>query len=226
MSEFVKTFQLSDLKERYAFLDPAGSKRGSDPRLRKTTARSAIVVIGVDAATRIFVLHAWADRCSVSTLVQQVQAVHRNFNPRLFGIEANAMQFLFAESVQLMANMQGIQLPIVPIKQPTNIQKEWRIRAALQEPWAQGRLFFQQDQVELIDELRGFPLAATVDIVDALASAVAMIPQRLPPKGEKDDEVAEYAAYLRQAGASPSYIQRNVARMRRGEDVEDYEPIT
>lgn len=212
------TVQLSSLVERFAFLDPAGSKRAVVERGKRVQARSAIVVIAVDPLARYWVLYAWADRCNTATLVTQIHNVQRLYRPQQFGIEANAMQALFADSVSLISELKGVEVPITPVTQPTGITKEWRIRTAVQIPWIERRLFFHTSQVELVTELTTFPTGPTVDLLDALASAISMVPMRVPPSRD-DDESRSYAAYLREQGVPPSQILRLVRAHRAGEPV-------
>ncbi len=196
---------LADLPARYAFCDPSGGK----PELKKTRARSAIVCIAADHLTRIFVLVAWAARCSTDKLFDEILAVNAAWKPRIFGIEANAMQTLFADAVRREAKMKQVRLPLVAVQQSTKINKEYRIRAALQPVIAFGRLFTQPTQHELIAELTTFPMSQTKDLADALASAVALVPPRAT-RVQRDEEAEQLAAYLRESGAPAWYIRERM----------------
>src|SRR3990167_7242573 len=81
---------------RVAFSDPAGGKTSSS-KLKRTSARSSIIVIGVDDMCHVFVLHAWAERCPTDRYVEHLFKVNDDFKPKIFGIEANAMQSLFSD---------------------------------------------------------------------------------------------------------------------------------
>ena len=191
-----------------SFTDPAGGKSAT-AKLKRTSARSSIVVIGVDHMCRIFVLHAWAERCSTDTYVEHIYKVFDDFHPKIFGVEANAMQTLFGDMLTRESRTLKKRVPFVPIQQPTKVDKRWRIRTSLQPVIAEGRLFLQDNQLELKAELSTFPMSPTVDLIDALASAINLAPKRAP-QAVKNESIDALAAYLRNSGASPSYIQQRV----------------
>jgi hypothetical protein len=211
---------LSGIVDKIAFLDPASGKRLAVKRVR---ARSAIVVVGIDDLTRIFVLHAWADRVPTSVLMDTVMSVQTRFGPRVFGCEANAMQGLFADAIRLEAQHRAVTLPLVAVEQSTHIDKDVRIRTALQPVIAWGRLFLRRDHVELRAELESFPMSATKDLVDALASAVALAPARPAPRVLSDERDA-FATYLREMGVDPWEITERIGAFDRGESA--WEPAS
>lgn len=190
--------------DRCAFCDPASGKKLAIKRVR---ARSAIIVVGQDLMGRIYVLHAWADRCSTDKLTDRILRVNAEWRPRLFGIEANAMQSLYGDMVRREARLQAAVKPaFIPVDQPTRVDKDWRIRSVLQPVIAEGRLCLLDTQFELRAEITTFPMSPTKDMVDALASAIAMLPKRAAAP-ERRDEMARRLAYLRESGASMDYIE-------------------
>lgn len=191
------------------FTDPSGGKSGS-AKLKRTSARSSVIVIGVDDVMRIFVLHAWAMRCPTDTYVEHIYKIHDDLHPKMFGVEANAMQSLFGDMLAREARALKKRIPFVPVQQPTKIDKRWRIRTSIQPVVAEGRLFVQENQLELKAEISTFPMSPTVDLIDALASAIALAPQRAP-RVVRDDRRDELAAYLRASGMTP---RRIVERMK------------
>jgi len=203
------TCLLDDVLDRVAFCDPSGGKT----ELKRTRARSAIVVIGQDALSRVFVLEAWADRCPTDTLINRIFSTQRQWTARTFGIEANAMQSLFADAVTREARATGVRLPVQPVQQPTRIDKDVRIRLALQPVIASGRLLVRADMRDLLAEIESFPSGQTKDLVDALASALVLLPRRTLQR-QHDDEVSRLASYLRERGARPADIERRVAEAR------------
>ena len=203
---------LATLTERYAFCDPASGKTA----LKHAKARSAIVILAVDDLARLFVLHAWAARCPTDRLIDQILALAEQYRPRLFGIEANAMQVLFADAVMREARYRGKTLPLTAVVQPTKIDKNWRIRTALQPVIAEGRLFIQPTQHELKHELTSFPMSPLKDLADALASAVTLVPPRTT-RVQQDDERDALADYLRRSGAPPAYIEQRLLEVAGGE---------
>lgn len=193
----------------YAFLDPASGKLKT---VKRIAARSAIVVIGVDPYTRIFVRYAWAARCSTDALMDQVYKVQEEFQPQLFGVEANAQQSLFGEALRREARWRDLDIHIVGVDQPTRIDKDFRIRTALQPAIREGRLFLPEEGLaELRLEIQAFPLGATKDLIDALASAVSLVPAR-PTSTQNESEIEELAAYLRSQGVSPQVIEATIQK--------------
>jgi predicted phage terminase large subunit-like protein len=203
--------KLEDLPERYGFLDPASSKKEGE--LKAVKARSAIVVVAPDWLGRIFVLDTWAKRCSTDELIERMYRTHETWKLRVLGGEANAMQELFQEAVMRDARLRGKQLPLRPVHQPTRIDKDWRIRTVLQPVIANGRLFMRPDMTELRTEIASFPLSPIKDLIDALASAIKLVPPK-PTRREADAELESLLAYLRKTGA-PSAVIEEVARRRR-----------
>ena len=201
---------LDELSNRYAFCDPSGGKRA----VKRTKARSAIVVVAQDAMSRFFVLHAWGDAVSTDTLIDTILDVQEKYQPRVFGVEANAMQSLFVDTLLREAKFKGKKVPIRGIHQPTKINKEFRIRSVLQSIISDGRLFTQQHQIDLYNEISSFPTGATCDIVDALASAIALAPAPRT-RQQRDGEVDNLASYLRQSGAHPTEIEKRIRALER-----------
>lgn len=207
--------RLADLPDVVAYADPASGKRGEE--LKRARARSAIVVLGQDTALRIFVLHCWVARASTDAFMDRMLEIFQTYTPRLFGIEANGMQSIFGDSVERWALDRGIRIPFVPVHQPTNVKKEWRIRTQVQPVLGQGRLLFdltQPGQVELHAEMQGFPNYPTVDAVDALGSALGLLPERTAADTIREEEQG-LAAYLRDSGARPAEIEARLATLRR-----------
>ncbi len=85
------------------------------------------------------------------------------------------------------------------------VHKENRIRSVLEPVIFQGRLCTQESQIEAEGELSAFPTGRTVDIVDAIASAIALAPP-MRIKRVLNSEAEELASILRKKGASPREI--------------------
>jgi hypothetical protein len=205
----VTRFPLADLPERFSFADPASGKKLA---LRSVRARAAIVTIGVDAIGRIFVLDAWADRVSAQKLSDKILEMCDRWTPALFGCEANAMQSLFADLVDFERRLRGMRVPITPVVQPTRIDKDFRIRISLQPVIGERRLFVHPSQVELRAELTTFPTNPRKDLVDALASAIALVPPRAIAR-EQDARADALSKYLLDSGMQRPYIERRMQEL-------------
>ena len=202
-----------DVLDIYSFLDPAGKKQGTD-KLKKVRANTALVTIGVDPLQRVIVLEAWRAKTSAAATMRQVFDTNDRWHPKMFGCEANAMQELYADMLLLEAQRQNIRINLVPITQPTNVDKHWRIRTVLNPLFNHGRLFLLSNQHDLHRGLPSFPRSPLVDLVGALASACAMLPPTPNPPAESADEAAEVAKYLRDRGVAPHIIHQRVAAIR------------
>ena len=96
------------------------------------------------------------------------------------------------------AQRQNVRINLVPIIQPTNVDKHWRIRTVLNPLLNHGRLFLLPNQHDLHREV--LLSQTSVDLVDALASACAMIPK---PR-RIADEAAELAESSANQGVAPT----------------------
>jgi hypothetical protein len=99
---------------------------------------------------------------------------------------------------------------MIPVYQPTNVEKNFRIRTGLEPVILQGRLFLMENQVEARSEMQGFPTAVTKDIVDAMETCIRIAPKR-PLKHRKNKEKEAYAAYLRKTRTPAHLIERKLA---------------
>jgi len=191
--------------ELFGFTDPASGKT----RLKRVRARQAIIVIAADWLQRIYVLHTWAGRIPTSRYLDKIIKTCDDYRPKRFGIEANAMQSLFADLVTDAAKQRMKRIAFISVTQPTRIDKDFRIRTVLEPVIADGRLFIQESQVELEGELRSFPTGLTKDLVDCLASVITLVPRR-PLPVQQSEEADQLAKYLRNTGAPTWYIEKRV----------------
>jgi hypothetical protein len=190
---------LEKISPRFMFLDPASGK--SNTALRNVRARSAIVTVGVDAISRIWVLDAWADRVGTNEIRAKFLDLYEKWLPLVSGYEAVGQQSLLEDPIRDEAKDRGLVVPLVPVIPTTKVDKFWRIRSVLQPVIGAGRLIICDHLLELRSELTSFPMSHTVDLVDALASAVALVPP-MQTEQQKQDDAEELAHYLRESGAS------------------------
>ena len=190
------------LGERRAFLDPAGGEEGP---VKSGLARSALVTIARDQWNRIWVLDAWAHRATTDVIVDTLIEHYYKWHPGMVGIEVAGQQRLFVSMVQQNLRLRGVHMPIDGIQINTRIKKAYRIRTILQPIVASHRLIIRAELTELRAELGAFPTGQTVDLVDALASAVAMLPTKLTPS-EEETSVDIYREHLRDCGLPEDVI--------------------
>lgn len=202
-------YTIDELRPLYGFVDPAAGK--ADAAIRRVRARSAIIVVGGCQLGRIFVLHAWAARVPTDVLIDTMYTLHDQYRFKVLGVEANAMQSLFVDSIIRDARKCGKEIPFSPVFQPTNREKDFRIRSRLQPLFGAGKLFIPEEFKELRTEIENFPMHPTKDLVDALASAVSLMPVKAPRRAQ-DDEAIALAKYLRETGAPGHAVQDALGR--------------
>lgn len=205
--------RLSDLLDTVSFYDPAGSSGGST--LTRAKARAAVVTIGQDRYTRIFVLDAWAARAHTSEQRRNVLAQNARWRPRIFGCEKNGVGEHAGPTILEEAQRQGVPFPMRLVPQPSGVDKLYRIKSILQPVIADGRLFIPVAFHELRAEVSTFPSCLTFDLIDALASAVALLPRRTAMQTDATQERA-LIEYLHDIGRTPDEIAGIV-----GHDLDD-----
>lgn len=191
------------MMQTYAYLDEAS---GQTARTIKTS-RSGIVCVGQDHLGRLFVLYSWAGRVRPTEIVDAVIRCHTMYHPKIFGIESNGQQNLFAQLLTELIYKQGIRdFSPAYVKPPMDKTKIERIKNAVQPMTKSGRLFIRRNvHTELQREVETFPTGQTNDLIDALAGCIALIPPVLEPRKDTTTQDA-VKAYLRQAGVSETEI--------------------
>lgn len=175
-------------------------------------ARSAIVVVGVDPLNRIYVLDAWADRVGTNEIRKKFVDMCEYWGPTVAAFESVGQQSLLSDPIMDEAAERGITIPLAAITPTTKVDKRFRIRATIQPVYGAGRLLINESLIELINEVTSFPMSSTVDLVDALASAIGMIPP-MTTEQQKQDDAAELAKYLRDNGVPMTDIERRMAEI-------------
>jgi hypothetical protein len=199
-----------DSLEVYAYADLAA---GRDARSKRRTARQSIVVGGRDWLSRWFWLAVWAGRLTASDFKQKILDMQEQYSPRRFGLEANGMQVLFGSLIREDAKVQfGDTARFIPIYQPTNVDKIYRIRTGIEPIILQGRYFLMESEIEARSELSGFPTAATKDIIDAMEACMNRVAPKRQARLVERRERDEYAAYLRNSGMIASMIEQEMAK--------------
>lgn len=206
----MQQIRLDEINPRYLFCDPASGKKRE--AIRSVRARSAIVVVGTDSLNRIFVLDAWADRVGTNEIRKKFVDMCEYWGPAIAAFEDVGQQSLLVDPIMDEAAMRGLQLPLAAIKPTTKVDKRFRIRATIQPVYGAGRLIINESLLELINEITGFPLSPTMDLVDAMASAIALVPPATTEQKTSDD-AAELARYLRESGASMDAIEQRMAEI-------------
>jgi hypothetical protein len=188
------------------YLDPASGKKKEV--LKSVRARSAIVVVGVDVLGRMLVLDTWADRVGTTQIVKSFLDMFELWSPgvKVAGFEDVGQQHLLFDPLLQEAKNREVDLPLVPVKVPTGIDKLFRIRSTLNPLIAQGKLIFMEHQLDLLNEVTSFPMSSLKDLVDSLASCLALVPNKYEKRQEWSEDRA-YVEYLRESGWSQQEIE-------------------
>lgn len=192
-----------------ASIDPAGSTE-----MKGQSSRMAIACIGADSDGHIFVLDAWAARTSTPNFVDRIFRTAEIFDPSPFGCEAESMQRLFSDTTQMLARAKGLRLKLLPVKQPRKIDKDMRIRLILQPIVAAGRLFLRADQIDLRDEILSFPQSRRKDLIDALATAINLLPANITVSNKKSLEQS-LTDYHNRIGTPKNLLEYRLAQLRK-----------
>lgn len=184
LPEAGSSFRLGDLR-RFMRVDPAISERAG-------AARSAIIVDGVKADGRKFVLEAWAKRCQPFEMIEKIFEFNARYDCESVGFESVAYQRILKPILESEAERRGIWLNIIELKPDSRERKENRIRG-LQPELERGNIWIRRDMEDLIAEYQQFPVGATVDLLDALAYGPHQweAPD-LDAEGEQNEEQAEF----------------------------------
>lgn len=194
---------LDDLIDTVAFIDSASGKKTKE---RRGLARSADIVVATDSLARIYVLYAWAARVPTTDHIDRIFKLVEDFHPRVVGIDASAMQSLFSDALTREAHHRAKRLPLLPVAMPTNVDKDVRIRNALQPVLVAGRLFVQPGARELLAELESFPGGATKDLCDALAESIKLL-RRVGAAQQAATDGRARLEWLKESGAPAYYIE-------------------
>jgi predicted phage terminase large subunit-like protein len=179
---------------RVMFWDPALS--GPD---KKKNARNAIVVAFKDPKGRIFVVEARAQRQEPTLLFAQYIGLHRRYVVERAAIEDVAFQKVLKFPLYREMREQGYQFPVLE-ERPIG-DKDYRIRSLI--PYHESKLLYiRRGQRDLVEEMKGFPLFPTKDLVDALAACIPLL-SKLPALSDRDLRLAASADKSRQLGRSP-----------------------
>lgn len=171
--EWFRYYEQADLRgidlNKYLLIDPAIS-------LEKEADYTAMVVIGVDINSNIYVLDIVRDRLKVDGIINQIFYLNERWHPQAIGLEEIAFQRALRYALKKEMEERKRYLNMVELK-PHERSKVERIRG-LQPLYASGRVLHNRDlvyNIYLEDELLRFPSGAHDDMVDALAYGLDMI---------------------------------------------------
>src|SRR5436190_13288241 len=164
--------------------DPAISEKAG-------AARSAIIVDGVAADERVYVLEAWAKRVQPFEMIEKLFEFQEQYNLESIGIESVAYQRILKPVIERECERRGIWINVVELKPDSRERKFNRIRGKLQPSLERGLIWVRTDMQDLLDEYRMFPNGPTVDLLDALAYGEDMWSKPFTEEEDAADREAE-----------------------------------
>jgi predicted phage terminase large subunit-like protein len=182
-----------DLCRRVLFWDPALS--GPD---KVKNARNALLVMLKDPKGRLFVAEAYAQRQEPTILFAKFIGLHRRYTIERAAIEDVAFQKVLKFPLYREMREQGYSFPVLE-ERPIG-DKDYRIRSLI--PYHESHLLFiKRGLKDLVEELKGFPLFPTKDLIDAAAACIGLV-SRLPSMTERDLREADQQDEARNATRS------------------------
>lgn len=157
--------------------------------MSKTADFTGIVVVGVDADNRWYVLHAERFKGSERDLIEKIFDLKKFYNPIKVGIEQKAYAHTLKPTMDEVMRQRNCFFQVIELKD-LGKSKSLRIEALLPR-FEAGGMFFQKNQQDLIDELTTFPRGVHDDLADALSyiTTMASVPYNM------DNQDPYYAKY-------------------------------
>jgi len=153
--QWFKYYETADIKgldmNRYTFVDPAIS-------LDKQADYSAIVTVGVDQYSNLYILDIVRERLKPDELIEEIFRTFERWHPQSIGIEEVGFQKTLRYTLKKEEEIRKRWLNIVELR-PDGRNKEQRIRG-LQPQYASGKVLHNRDlvyNIYLEDELLRFP---------------------------------------------------------------------
>ena len=136
--------------------------------LRRDADFSAVIVVGVDEARRVYLLEAWHGRVQTQTLLDRILTLSSRWRTRAIFYEDSAQQKLIEYSIKQHMKETGQFFTVLPVKAGNKQTKEQRIR--LISPYFQsGNVFIRESMNEFVNEYKEFPLGKHDDLIDAFS---------------------------------------------------------
>lgn len=178
---------------RAMFWDPALS--GPD---KKRNARNAMLVMAKDPKGRLFILEAYAQRQEPQILFPKFIGLHRRYAVEKAAIEDVAFQRVLKFPLYMEMRQQGYSFPVLE-ERPIG-DKDYRIRTLI--PYHESRLLFiKRGLKDFVEEMKGFPLFPTRDLLDAAAACIPLV-SRMNALTEREQRREEREEDRRRAGRS------------------------
>lgn len=169
-------------------IDPAAT-------VNKTSDYTAILVIGIDPHSNIYILEAHQVKQDVSEWIDLVFRKVDEYDVSTVSLETNSWQRTYKHAFQQEMDKRKFYFPIHEAGNGINTRsKEARI-GGLVPLFEQGKIFLRKSQTALIDQILRFPKAKNDDLLDALKD---ILPIMYPADPEKEISKLDKATHLTQ----------------------------
>ncbi len=165
-----------------------------DPSIdeKPTASQRAIVIMGQDHKSRVFLLDTYASRDTVDKVLDAIFSINAKWHPRDFLVESVALSRLYLPLIEKEGKLRHKYVSCTPITVSTQRGKDARIRDAIQQVAAEGRLYVQTHHRDFIQQFLDFPQGKFKDVVDAAAMCLTAL--RTPDSeedGQEQDRIDE-----------------------------------
>lgn len=159
--------------------DDAEGKRASKKSF------NVVLTCGIDHRRHIWIARIDRGRWTPSQVVERIWNHVKAFQSERVGIEVVYYQKAILEEIKRFYERTGRTFTVAALKRDPNVTKDARIRG-LEPIAAAGALHCRPDMEDFLTEYEDYPLAATVDVLDALSDQlrIATPPEELiaPPE--------------------------------------------
>jgi phage terminase large subunit-like protein len=210
-----KTYTLDSLKDKtlntYVMVDVADTKDRKKSIERRDPDYTGIVVVSIDTYNNWYIRYAKRERLNAPEKIDKIFWLWQTFNPIKIGVEKKA----FEDEIQPYILIKGEETKVYPVVEELKhggVQKEQRIRGALQGRFQHGKIFFLEhandDQDKLKIELYDFPKARWDDLADSLSYCQQLGVAPYAQKNEQGVEMTdtEKEFYEVRKGNKPSAV--------------------
>jgi phage terminase large subunit-like protein len=167
-----KTFRDEDLdkltRNRYIAIDVADSKA----RAKADPDYTGTVIVDVDQNDNWYIQHASQRRFNAPELVDWIFYLWQEYQPTKIGVEKKSFEDQLKPYLKEKSEQTKV-FPVVVELKHGGVQKEDRIRGALQGRFQVGKIYFKEQAKDDTDKLKmqlyDFPKAKHEDILDGLA---------------------------------------------------------
>jgi len=170
-----------------------------DPSVDESSkaSRRAIVYTAMDDKQRVAILDCYASRDPVDAVLDKIFTMFHRWHPRKFSIESVALSRIYIDLVQKEAQIRNTWISAHPFKVSSRQSKDSRIRDAIQQVAAEGRLYCLPSYRDLYQEFIEFPNSRTKDLLDALSMCIQI---HQPPMTEEERKHSDiYDEYILQS---------------------------